>query len=154
MTIDYFRNKCEPNVIFKTLENVNLTTTGQFREGVNVMTPSFTVEGSALNFKGANYCYIREFGRYYFITSIDADRNNICIIHCRLDVLYTYRASLLTVKGLIARAENDDKHNKYLKDSNRQFENLNYNIPMLFHDYSTSLSPKMILITCGGTSEN
>ena len=151
INLELYYNYSEPNVLLKTLQPVGSTKQGYFVESVNIMNPVIRVEGSALDLKGCNYIYIKELKRYYFVQSITAERSNITILYCYIDVLNTYCDSILTCEGLIRRAENDEKHNKYLNDPERQFESLDYHIPMLFED-STVLTPKLILLTtCGLT---
>lgn len=149
MTVEFYVNKSEPNKIFKDVaEKVITITDAQFRESVNLLTPEITIEQTLPNAKAVNYCYIDELKRWYFIDSIECIRTGIFAIKCRVDVLYTYRNSILTVSGLVDRSEEDDFHDKYLDDSERRFEVLKYHIPMNFEGSMGTLSPKLILMTC------
>lgn len=55
----------------------------------------------------ANYSYIPEFNRYYFITDIISIRNNIWRLNMRCDVLMSYSKEIKKLKALIKRNEFD-----------------------------------------------
>jgi hypothetical protein len=69
-----------------------------------------------------NYLYIQEFGRYYFINDIKSVNNNVWEISAHVDVLETYKSSILANEAVIRRQ--DKLFNLYLDDSD--FHVLNY----------------------------
>lgn len=64
---------------------------------------------------GANYAYIPEFQRYYFIDDISLMTGGNCVISLSIDVLYTYSAEIMQLKVTAARSSN--KYNRYLNDN-------------------------------------
>ena len=64
---------------------------------------------------GANYAYIPEFQRYYFIDDISLNTGGNCVVSLSVDVLYTYSAQILQMTVTAARSSN--KYNRYLNDN-------------------------------------
>lgn len=63
-----------------------------------------------------NYVKINDFGnRYYFVNAIESLPGGHCLLHCHVDVLYTYKSSILGLECLVSR--NEFKENKYLVDT-------------------------------------
>lgn len=97
---------CENNVVDKS----GSVTLGQDISCVMVNTdslnPIFKVDGTMSN---SNYCYCSEFGRYYFIESVEALAGGHCLYHCHVDVLYTYSAQIKGLECFVARNENISK---------------------------------------------
>lgn len=56
-----------------------------------------------------NYLYVPKLKKYYFITDVTYKAKNTCIIACHIDVLMTFKESLLKCKGLL----NNFSQNKY-----------------------------------------
>ena len=113
MTITIYQNKSEGNVLNKDITQV-VQLTGTLREGTSVLNPTIVVESSEPNIVWANYLYIAEWGRYYFINEIANIRTNVWSFECHVDVLMTYRNTILQQSGIIARQE--FLYNLYLDD--------------------------------------
>ena len=62
----------------------------------------------------ANYAYIPEFNRYYFINDIISVRKNIWQLIMNVDVLMSYKDEILKLDAFVTRNEFD--YNKYVKD--------------------------------------
>ena len=92
---------------------------GTLREQCSVLNPSILVESTNLP-TSANYMYIREFNRYYFITDIISVYNNRIRINGRVDVLYSYRDDILNQYMFIER--NQNIYNEKIKDDLISFE--------------------------------
>lgn len=97
---------CENNVVDKD----GKVTLGQDISCVMVNTdslnPIFKVDGTRSN---VNYCYCSEFGRNYFIESVEALAGGHCLYHCHVDVLYTYKDQIKELECFVARNENIGK---------------------------------------------
>lgn len=106
-TIDIvlYQNKSENNRVNKKsyLSKVK-TMRGTFRQSVNIINPTITIE--AENLPQFNYVYISSFGRYYFVTSIVNVNTNMWQIGTRCDVLYSYANTINSQKAFVARNEN------------------------------------------------
>lgn len=114
MIINLYKYK-SPNIyINKTLESV-ADYEGTLRDECSVTDPVFEVESSN-NLSQANYCYIADLHRYYYITEIVAVTNKLWRISCHVDVLMTYKPQILAHEAIIARQEN--QWNILLNDGN------------------------------------
>lgn len=83
-----------------------MTLTGTLRGESSVINPSFQIETT--NPSSYNYCYIQEFGRYYFITDITSVRNGLWRIDCSVDVLMSFRTQILNLDVIISDATNEN----------------------------------------------
>lgn len=73
---------------------------------------------TATNLSEYNYAYIEDFGRYYFIDSITAERADLWSFTLRTDVLMTYASDIRALTGTVDRQEH--LRNGYLQDSQYQ----------------------------------
>lgn len=85
--------------IVKSLSD-SLSLTGALRGESSVINPSFLIECE--NPSGYNYCYIPDFGRYYFIDNIVSVRTNIWRIDCSVDVLMSYSTEILNLEVIVS----------------------------------------------------
>ena len=153
MHISLYYNQAEPNTISKTPILLGSALSGNVREELDIMRPSLLIEGNAINdsLSKANYLYIQELDRYYFIDDITAERQGVTRVNCHIDVLYTYKASILAAYGLIDRAEHKDAYNRYLRDDERRDEVLTAYVPEEFiMTDATTLGWQTILLTVAG----
>lgn len=150
ITIKTYYNTSEPKTINKNLV-VRNTYTGEFVDAVDVTHPTIRIEGNAIT-NDCNYLYIEDLDRYYFITAITSERSNITILNCKLDVLYTFKTSLLSCYGLVDRAENEDTHNRYVYDNNFVRESANAIVHEPFTGDMASLDTRLVLLTMFGTT--
>ena len=95
----------------------------------DLLNPTFTTQ----NWRGnANYLYISEWGRYYFIDNLAvAPGDNILIASCREDVLYSFRNQIENFEGFAVRSQsvgmNYITDNKIPVDPNRvSVANINF----------------------------
>ena len=72
-----------------------------------------------------NYCTIQEFGRKYFIQSIQGVAGNKVQMACHVDVLGTYNEEIRECPVIAARSSN--QANYYLQDDMRIFNTYTYN---------------------------
>ncbi len=113
MTVVIYRNLSEGNVVDKKLEEV-VQLNGILREGTSILNPTIIIESSSIGIISANYIYIVEWGRYYFVNEILSVRNNVWSFSCHVDVLMTYRANIRKQSAILARQE--FLYNLYLDD--------------------------------------
>lgn len=99
MKIVLYTTGSERHTISKTLQN-GLELTGALRNESSVINPSFIVELS--NPSQYNYCFIPDFGRYYFITNITSVRTNIWRIDCDVDVLMSFQSEILNLDVIVS----------------------------------------------------
>ena len=96
MYLRFFKQAATPNKINKqayltesgTVSNVIL------KDETNLMEPTFILKTNPVVYN-ANYLFCEFTSRYYYIESIDAMSGGRIAIHCKIDVLYTYRNEIL-----------------------------------------------------------
>ena len=113
MTINVYSTDSPQNQIGKILSSVD-TLTGTLKENCSRSTPVILVEADMTTLTAANYMYITEFSRYYFIEDIVSVRNGLCEIHGRIDVLESFKTQILNSKVILKRQR--DTWNLYLND--------------------------------------
>ena len=98
MNISVYRNQSDPKVIRKNIGNPLHTYTGvKLKENTSILQPVLNLTGFS-DYEKANYVYIEDFGRYYFIDDIVALNYDMVELHCSVDVLYTYQAGLCSTR--------------------------------------------------------
>lgn len=108
MQIKLYNTSSEKNRLSKVLTGeVNIT--GYLGEESDVLNPTITV-GYNTSLLSKNYCYIADFGRYYFITGF-AIVNQEIVLFLHVDVLMTYKDDIKNSKARIVRsASNYDEY--------------------------------------------
>lgn len=114
-TISLFKTASENNRVVKDLTDEKQLS-GELRNQTSVLNPKIRIE-SAENIAGYNYCYIPEFGRYYYIVDITSVRTRVWEVSMRCDVLMSYKDE---IKGLNAILNNtqDTGLSNYLASPN------------------------------------
>ena len=103
-TLNTYHTADDPRTISKTLAN-QVDYTCQLLDSAEMVNPTLRVKCTNETFN-ANYCYISFFDRFYYITGQTVESANTILLHCQLDVLYTYRQALLSSTFLVTRNEN------------------------------------------------
>ena len=94
----------------------------------------------------ANYLYIPQFNRYYFITDVVNVSANKWQIQARVDVLTSFKSAIRENTAIIERQENE--YNLYLDD---KYYRAYQNEDVQYKKFSGSLpSDKYILVVNGG----
>lgn len=75
--------------------------------------PTFLVDQNPML---ANYVYLPESGRYYFITKIRYGSNNIFEIDCELDALATYKSDILAYEAFVERCADSTYYRENFND--------------------------------------
>jgi hypothetical protein len=113
ITIKIQSNASENETFYKDITDV-LTLTGDLKSDTSVVDPIFIVNQSANTIVNCNYVTIPSFNRSYFIRNINSVGSNLTEITCHVDVLSSFRDSILSNKAVISRQENS--YNRYLND--------------------------------------
>lgn len=124
-----------------------ITLVGTLRAQSSVMSPTFTVQDTAV--VGYNYCYIPDFGRWYYINGIDALRSNLYELSLGIDVLMTYATEIKNNYAIVDKVESLGAAYNYINDgswinTNRMKQSI-INFATGFND-----NGEFILITAGG----
>lgn len=101
MILKLFNTTDSNNTIGKTLINEQ-TFDITFKETFDIINPIVMLKSDVPILK--NYAYIPEFGRYYFITSIQIQSNKIYKLFLECDVLESFKSDILASKGLVTRS--------------------------------------------------
>ena len=88
-------------------KNSTLQPTGGFeykvslKDGCSIDTPTFILNASSVN--GYNYCYCKDWQKYYWITSRTYDKG-VWYIRCTCDLLATYKVAILDTSAFVIRS--------------------------------------------------
>lgn len=148
MTVKIYKIADDPRKITKSLVDVgagkNLvgSYTVTMKQGGDVMNAHFTVSDDVHD---ANYVYIADYGRYYFINDVKVSPTGVYEVSCHVDVLMSYAAQLKALTVTLDRSETI--FNGYLPDS--EYNAKGYRA-IVAKAYSSGLtSDNFILITTG-----
>ena len=98
--IQFYQVTVGHNVIGKTTNKKAMYTIDTpLKQETNRLNPNILIY-SDLSLEIMNYCYIDEFSRYYFIDKIEQVRKNLYRIHCKVDVLESYKLEILNAKDV------------------------------------------------------
>ena len=111
MTINIYENSSVYNERNKQLL-LMASLTGTLKENCSITKPVVKIEGTLP--PTANYLYIPDFQRYYFIDDIISIHNSLYEIHAHCDVLCSAGENLNNCEGIVRRQENT--WNLYLDD--------------------------------------
>lgn len=96
-----------------------------------------------------NYVYIPEYNRYYFVTDIINLTGGRYEIHCKVDVLMSFKDNILNLSCIVDKQSSKDNANMYLDDGSFVVQSKEFvdtiNFPNGFND-----NGEFILITAGG----
>lgn len=115
MDIVFYNTSSERNAINKVLQG-GLTLHGAFRDECPISDPQFIIE-SDTNFTQYNYVYIADFKRYYYITEVVSVRTKVWRISLHVDVLMSFKNSILTSYILIEESQVTNASNYLNSDS-------------------------------------
>lgn len=144
MTITLYNNSSEKNKIGKSLSVVD-TLTGTIKDPSSIIRPEITIERTSPT--GFNYCYIDEFGRYYFVNDVVVIHNNIMRLRLSVDVLESFKNEILAQNVIIDKNTTDN--DKYLPDENWKV-NVKTKTDIVNFPSGLLESGEFILITAGG----
>lgn len=114
MNVQIQQTTSEKNRIGKSISTL-YTASGALREGTSIINPVIRISGANIpSLKNANYMYIPDFNRYYFITDIKSIRNGLIEISGHVDVLQTYAKQIRNNTAIIKR--NANSWNLYIED--------------------------------------
>ena len=146
MEIKLYKTSSPRKKLVKELSD-GITLVGTLRAQSSVMSPTFTVQNTAV--VGYNYCYIPDFGRWYYINGIDALRSNLFELSLGIDVLMTYAGAIRSNAAIVDKVQPQYAAMPYINDgsyvSTNKMEQSVINFANGFND-----AGEFILITAGG----
>ena len=146
MEIKLYKTSSPRKKLVKDLTD-GITLTGTLRGQSSIMSPSLQIQDIAII--GYNYCYIPDFGRYYYINGINALRANLFELTLGIDVLMTYAKAIRSNAAIVDKVQSFGAAYNYINDgswvnTNRMNQSI-INFPTGFND-----NGEFILITAGG----
>ena len=82
----------------------------EIKTDCDIINPTIILSGTNTEVESNyNYCYISNFGRYYFITDEPIFRSNVIILRMTCDPLMSYKEVLLNNEVYVDRYENSTK---------------------------------------------
>lgn len=105
----------KPNEVNKTLQ-ANEEYTGVLNATFNVLSP--VVRFRTRTPVTFNYVYIESLNRYYFVSEKRQD-GDICTVHLRVDVLFTYKDIILNSSATLVKGDNV---NKFVSNRNNVYD--------------------------------
>ena len=146
MEIKLYKTSSPRKKLVKDLTD-GITLTGTLRGQSSIMSPSLQIQDIAV--LGYNYCYIPDFGRWYYINGIDTLRANLFELSLGVDVLMTYAKAIRSNAAIVDKVQSSGAAYNYINDgsfvnSNRMKQDI-INFP---HGFNAD--GEYILITAGG----
>lgn len=115
MTIEVYKNLSDNNILNKNITQLGSDLTGVLKESCSIINPIVIIEDyTSFDLTKANYAYIPEFGRYYYINNIVCINNKLFELHMHVDVLMTYKSGIRSNTAVVSRQQY--KNNLYLQD--------------------------------------
>lgn len=150
MNIELYKMAQSPNTITKKLTLGFKFENCIFKKGTSILNPIITVSGASdvEAIIDNNYVKIPKLSRYYFVTDIIILTGGTFELHCKVDVLYSFKDDILASIQLVTRQEN--KNNKYITDGRLPMHSDNIYIGNKFGDsVTTETNNRIILKTTG-----
>ena len=112
MTLTLYQNLSENNRLNKALTQIGESLTGTLRAETSIFTPDILIDLNAAGISAeqittANYAYVPEFNRYYFITDMTMVRQDLVRLSMRCDVLQSFSSQILEQTAIVRRQENN-----------------------------------------------
>lgn len=108
MLLTYYHNETDKRYVDKKLTQISLQdhanpVTVKLLDNTSITNPTFKMKDLDL-YMTANYCYVDDLRRYYFIDDITVS-NGYAYLQCTCDVLSTYKNALRNQTCIIKRQE-------------------------------------------------
>lgn len=113
MTIQFYNNSSDIRVLNKYLTAVGTEQTADFTDVVNYDDPVLKLDMDS-SFLGANYFYVKEWGKYYYIRSKDIIDGNFLYVTGHIDVLMSFKSAILNSEVIAQRSGSNA--NAYIVD--------------------------------------
>lgn len=146
MEIKLYKTSSPRKKLVKDLTD-GITLTGTLRGQSSVMSPSLQIQDMPVI--GYNYCYIPDFGRYYYINGINALRANLFELSLGIDVLMTYAEAIRNNAAIIDKMQPQKGAIPYINDGSYVNTNKMYQTIINFSGGFND-NGEFILITAGG----
>lgn len=144
MNLIFYINKSDHETINKSLVE-GVTLSGSLKNECDIENPRIIIENTGMI--NANYCYIPEFSRYYFIDNMRIISNNRIEIIMSVDVLESFKNDILNLPCIIDNSTTDNDN--YLS-SPIWVGSVKSKTDIIQFPYGLNDDGEFILITAGG----
>lgn len=103
LSITLYNTTDDSRVVNKTLTTIK-SISAKPVDPTTILTPRVIIDYDSTVI-AANYAYISDFGRYYYITDISIATGNRMTISMTVDVLKTYAAEIAECEVVVSRSE-------------------------------------------------
>ena len=145
--IEFMYNNEPMNKISKTPTSL-FTLTGDLKEESSIVDPVIIIESESPI--SANYAYIAEFNRYYYIRNIENVASKLWRITMHTDVLKTFSEGILNSPCIVAKSSS--KFNLYLNDADYKCQQNDIVMSQVFPS-GFNIAGSYYVITCLGDRE-
>lgn len=143
MKITLYNTTSPYNCINKTLTD-STDFEVKLKDSTSISKPTLLLNTS-LDLSVYNYCYIPKFKRYYFLTDIIIQRQNLFIINLDIDVLESYKNDILNSTAYISQTVNSNPY------YNRDYETeIRKKCTIYKSSITNELNNNIIMVTVGG----
>ena len=146
MEIKLYTVTDDPRKLVKTLPTASPgydPRSGAVRGSIDILRPEVLVEGGVVL---ANYAYIPDFGRYYFIEEREAVRIGLQRLSLRVDVLMSWAAQIKDCPAVCSRSAANVS--AFIPDSRKPEQAFRLHTVKTFSAF-TYTEPSIIMITAG-----
>lgn len=145
--VKIYKNSSAPDYFDKALSG-ETTVSCEFKAPIDVENPTIYISATD-SYDGYNYCYIAEFGRYYFMKAIGGTSQTITF-QCTSDPLMSFRSQIRACPAVISR--NPWHWDKYIADPKLPIESRTISavIPFTTNASAFSGTDNCYILTCLG----
>lgn len=149
MTIGLYYNKSDERKLNKDLDTI-ATYEGYLKNECSIQNPTVFIEGAFNigNNINANYMFLPDYRRYYYITDITQVRANLVKISGRVDVLMSFKDEIQNSIGIVRRQEHN--YSLFLDDGSLKVYQDKLIICKEFPNGFPKENDHFILVTAGG----
>lgn len=149
MTIGLYYNKSDERKLNKDLDTI-ATYNGYLKNECSIQSPTVFIEGAFNigNNINANYMFLPDYRRYYYITDITQVRANLVKISGRVDVLMSFKNEIQNSIGIVRKQEHN--YNLFLDDGSLKVYQDKLIICKEFPNGFPKENDHFILVTAGG----
>ena len=115
--VDLLWSGSDTRVVNKDVKDVKKGIECMLMDDTSILTPSIILNDFDLvaDWRDVNYLYIKNFGRYYYVTNITFQTDGFCKLDLDVDVLMTYKDLIKGSTQLVTRSEKS--RNRYIVDN-------------------------------------
>lgn len=143
MKITLYNTTVPKNYINKTLVNATDFEV-KLKDNTSMSNPTILLNTN-LDLTNFNYCYVPKFKRYYFLSNINIQRQNLFVIDLEIDVLESYKDDILNSVAYISQTTNSNPY------YNREYETeIRKECNIYKSSIKNELNNNIIMVTVGG----